>query len=175
MTLTADADGYMTQIQPAEVKPRADNPADISLKHRPKMALVAVTPEGDHHQAAGPVRHRLGGHPAGVGRAAHRDRRCVHPQSAHPSRRDQGHTDSEGADDHNQTLSDDRANSVRTWLVQHGVGSERLVAKGYGEKKPLVPNVTPANRARNRRVQFVILEQDAAVPAAGKPATPPKP
>jgi outer membrane protein OmpA-like peptidoglycan-associated protein len=76
----------------------------------------------------------------------------------------QGHTDSNGDDQHNQVLSEDRANSVRTWLVQHGVPSDRLDAKGYGEKKPLVPNVTEGNRQKNRRVQFIILDQDKAAP-----------
>ena len=51
---------------------------------------------------------------------------------------------------------------MRLWLSQHGVGGDRLVAKGYGQDKPLVPNVTGANRARNRRVQFIILDQDPA-------------
>jgi outer membrane protein OmpA-like peptidoglycan-associated protein len=78
----------------------------------------------------------------------------------------QGHTDSNGDDNHNQILSEDRANAVRTWLVAHGVSGDRLTAKGYGEKKPLVPNVTDANRSRNRRVQFIIMSQDAATPGA---------
>ena len=76
----------------------------------------------------------------------------------------QGHTDSNGDDQHNQVLSEDRANSVRTWLVSHGVSGDRLDAKGYGEKKPLVPNVTEGNRQRNRRVQFIIIDQDKAAP-----------
>jgi outer membrane protein OmpA-like peptidoglycan-associated protein len=85
----------------------------------------------------------------------------------------QGHTDSNGDDIHNQTLSEDRANAVRNWLVAHGVSSDRVESKGYGEQHPLVPNVTEGNRQRNRRVQFIIVDQDKAtlVPAG---ATPPK-
>jgi outer membrane protein OmpA-like peptidoglycan-associated protein len=82
----------------------------------------------------------------------------------------QGHTDNSGTPDHNKSLSEDRANAVVAWLVAHGVESSRLVARGYGQGKPLVPNVTAANRARNRRVQFIILEQDAATKA--EPAAP---
>ena len=46
---------------------------------------------------------------------------------------------------------------------------DRLAAKGYGQSKPLVPNVTAGNRARNRRVQFIILDQEPEAPAAPKP------
>ena len=79
----------------------------------------------------------------------------------------QGHTDNTGTPEHNQDLSDRRAASVRDWLVQHGVVADRLVAKGYGQTKPLVPNVTTANKAKNRRVQFIILDQDKAAGGAG--------
>jgi hypothetical protein len=62
---------------------------------------------------------------------------------------------------------------VRAWLVQHGVQADRLVARGYGQDKPIVPNVTLQNRARNRRVQLIILEKLGGPPAPGAPATPP--
>jgi outer membrane protein OmpA-like peptidoglycan-associated protein len=68
----------------------------------------------------------------------------------------QGHTDDRGGREHNQDLSQRRADSVRAWLVQHGVEAIRLQAMGYGQTRPLVPNITSANRARNRRVQFVV-------------------
>jgi outer membrane protein OmpA-like peptidoglycan-associated protein len=74
----------------------------------------------------------------------------------------QGHTDNQGTADHNLDLSQRRAESVRQWLVDHGVEADRLEARGYGMTRPLVPNITPANRARNRRVQFVITEEQAA-------------
>jgi OOP family OmpA-OmpF porin len=47
---------------------------------------------------------------------------------------------------------------VRAYMVSHGVAPERLVAKGYGFHQPLVPNNTDANRALNRRVQFIRTE-----------------
>jgi outer membrane protein OmpA-like peptidoglycan-associated protein len=81
----------------------------------------------------------------------------------------QGHTDNSGTPDHNQTLSDQRADAVRSWLTSHGVTPDRLVAKGYGQSKPLVPNVTTANKAKNRRVQFIIMEQDPATPTTPAP------
>jgi hypothetical protein len=79
-----------------------------------------------------------------------------------------------GPIERNKTLSEQRAESVKQWLVDHGVSPDRLVAAGYGQSKPLVPNVTAANKARNRRVQFVILEQDPAA-ATAAPATPASP
>jgi len=71
----------------------------------------------------------------------------------------QGHTDDKGADDYNMQLSQDRANSVRDYLIAAGVDPDRLIAKGYGETKPIAPNVTSAGRAKNRRVEFHILSQ----------------
>jgi outer membrane protein OmpA-like peptidoglycan-associated protein len=71
----------------------------------------------------------------------------------------QGHTDDTGSPDHNNDLSHRRAEAVRAWLVRGGVAPDRLIAKGYGMSKPLVPNLNAQNRARNRRVEFVILER----------------
>lgn len=69
-----------------------------------------------------------------------------------------GHTDSKGNDDYNQALSQRRVNSVKAFLRQNGINEDRMVAKGYGESQPSVPNDTPENRAKNRRVEFKILE-----------------
>ncbi|MEY4575614.1 MAG: hypothetical protein RL701_317, partial [Pseudomonadota bacterium] len=69
----------------------------------------------------------------------------------------QGHTDNRGNSAQNLELSQRRAEAVVAWLVNAGIESERLEAKGFGDERPLVPNLTPDNRARNRRVQFVIV------------------
>jgi outer membrane protein OmpA-like peptidoglycan-associated protein len=71
----------------------------------------------------------------------------------------QGHTDTQGSAQYNLDLSQRRADSVRTWLVGAGVPESRLEARGYGFAQPLVPNITEENRARNRRVQFIIKER----------------
>jgi OOP family OmpA-OmpF porin len=68
----------------------------------------------------------------------------------------QGHTDNVGGDDYNQKLSEARANSVMTWLTQHGVAAGRMTAKGYGRTRtrPLAENNTDEGRMRNRRVEI---------------------
>jgi outer membrane protein OmpA-like peptidoglycan-associated protein len=67
-----------------------------------------------------------------------------------------GHTDDVGEDASNLTLSDDRAKGVRQYLISQGITTNRLTAKGFGETKPKFPNTTDANRAQNRRTEFVI-------------------
>jgi outer membrane protein OmpA-like peptidoglycan-associated protein len=70
----------------------------------------------------------------------------------------QGHTDNKGAPAYNLKLSDRRAASVRKYLVGKGISSDRLVSRGYGLTRPLVPNDSEQNRALNRRVQFMRTE-----------------
>ncbi len=69
----------------------------------------------------------------------------------------QAHTDSQGEIENNQKLSESRAESVVNYLVSKGVAKDRLVAKGYGESKPLVSNKLPEGRAQNRRVEFYVI------------------
>jgi outer membrane protein OmpA-like peptidoglycan-associated protein len=68
-----------------------------------------------------------------------------------------GHTDSDGSDELNLKLSEERAKSVVAYLVSKGVKNDRLTAKGFGETKPAVPNTSNENKAINRRVEFKIL------------------
>ena len=74
----------------------------------------------------------------------------------------QGHTDNRGDAKINLLLSAARAKSVRDYLVQQGVSDNSIVAIGYGKSKPIATNATPGGRALNRRVQFVIVENDNA-------------
>lgn len=69
----------------------------------------------------------------------------------------EGHTDSTGAVAHNQTLSENRAGSVRSYLIQRGVDAQRMYAVGYGVTRPIADNNTPAGRAQNRRVEILIV------------------
>jgi len=68
-----------------------------------------------------------------------------------------GHTDSRGIPAGNMKLSGDRAASVMSYLVSHGIAKSRLESKGFGQEKPIADNATDAGRAKNRRVEFKIL------------------
>lgn len=68
------------------------------------------------------------------------------------------HTDDKGTDKYNDVLAEKRAKSVVDYLVYNGADSKRLIAKGYGEREPLVPNDNDDNRALNRRVEMKILD-----------------
>ncbi len=70
-----------------------------------------------------------------------------------------GHTDSSGAEDYNQKLSQRRAEAIKSALVGAGVDPARLMTIGYGESKPIAPNSTEAGRQQNRRVELRIIPQ----------------
>ena len=66
-----------------------------------------------------------------------------------------GHTDSDASDEHNQILSENRANSVKKFLTSQGITAEILI-NGYGESKPIATNDTPEGKQKNRRVEIII-------------------
>jgi outer membrane protein OmpA-like peptidoglycan-associated protein len=68
----------------------------------------------------------------------------------------EGNADSSGPEEHNQTLSENRAQAVLDYLVAHGISKERLGSKGLSSSKPLDTNATAAGRENNRRVEFVV-------------------
>ncbi len=86
----------------------------------------------------------------------------------------EGHASSDGDDAYNMKLSDDRAKSVRKYLLDKGIAAEKLVAKGFGETKPIADNATEEGKEKNRRVEFNVIEQDVTKkkveidPATGK-------
>jgi outer membrane protein OmpA-like peptidoglycan-associated protein len=65
-----------------------------------------------------------------------------------------GHTDSLGDPQQNRQISQQRAEAVKKFLVDHGILGERLRAQGYGAAQPIAGNDTPDGRAKNRRVEF---------------------
>jgi outer membrane protein OmpA-like peptidoglycan-associated protein len=173
--LSVQADGYLVLVTPTDVKARQEDTVDLMLRPKPKDALIKLT--ANEIQIKQQVQFAL-------------DSAVILPESfgllteiADTVIRNsqlkrievQGHTDNSGTPEHNKVLSEQRAEAVRAWLVQHGAPADRLVARGYGQEKPLVPNVTAGNRAKNRRVQFIILEKDGAAPATGPAAPPPAP
>jgi len=91
---------------------------------------------------------------------------------AHPEFkiRVEGHTDSQGKQQKNITLSQERADSVRTYLIKRGIAPERLQSVGYGPAVPIADNKTSAGREANRRVEFHIVDEKPKQPE--KPAAP---
>lgn len=98
--------------------------------------------------------------------AANRLNDVVNTLQANPNPNVQvnGYTDSIGSKAYNQQLSQERADSVKRYLVDHGVNSRRLTTKGFGESNPVAPNTkpngsdNPAGRAQNRRVEMHVTE-----------------
>ena len=82
----------------------------------------------------------------------------------------EGHTDDKGSDDHNMKLSQRRTESVMKFLIDHGVDAERVEARGYGETRPIESNKSEKGRAKNRRVEFIII--DPPMEASGSKAGP---
>jgi outer membrane protein OmpA-like peptidoglycan-associated protein len=162
VSVSVDASGYMALVQPATVKPRQDNNVDLAVLKKPKNPLVEITAKEITIKQQ--IQFALDSAvilPESNGLMTEiADSLIKNPRIARIEV--QGHTDNTGTSEHNMILSEQRANAVRDWLTSHGVGPDRLVARGYGQDKPLVPNVTPAMKAKNRRVQFIILEQQAA-------------
>ena len=69
-----------------------------------------------------------------------------------------GHTDDLGDDEKNRQLSQNRSDAVKNYLVEKGIEASRLTAKGFGETKPKFQNTNDANRAKNRRTEFEVVE-----------------
>ena len=71
----------------------------------------------------------------------------------------EGHTDSTGGDSFNLSLSQRRADSVRSAIMARGIAPQRVLARGYGEQYPVAGNNTSAGRQQNRRVEIVVLDE----------------
>jgi outer membrane protein OmpA-like peptidoglycan-associated protein len=182
VTIKAEADGYMLHVQSVDVRAREDSKADLKMHKRPK--------KGDVEIAGNEIKIKKQIHFETDSAKISLDSTGLLEEIADTLIRNpclkqveiQGHTDNTGPKEHNKVLSDQRANSVRDWLLQHNIESGRLIAAGYGQERPISPNVTPAGKERNRRVQFMIKEADKqcgkAKPTADKPDKPagePKP
>jgi outer membrane protein OmpA-like peptidoglycan-associated protein len=81
-----------------------------------------------------------------------------------------GHTDSQGSEEYNMTLSKNRAYAVTNYLSQNGIFSGRLTTNWFGETQPMHDNSTAQGRAKNRRVNVAILPNDKMIEEAKKQA-----
>jgi outer membrane protein OmpA-like peptidoglycan-associated protein len=84
----------------------------------------------------------------------------------------EGHTDNVGSDQYNQGLSEKRATSVRSYLLESGIKPDLVKAMGFGESQPVVSNDSSAGRQQNRRVELVVsgemINQETAVGTTGQ-------
>ncbi|MNK22887.1 Outer membrane porin F precursor [compost metagenome] len=71
----------------------------------------------------------------------------------------EGHTDSDGSNALNQTLSENRAAAIKTWLVENGIAADRLKSVGFGETMPIASNKTAKGKAQNRRVEVKLIKE----------------
>jgi outer membrane protein OmpA-like peptidoglycan-associated protein len=154
--LRIEADGYLVQVVEVTVEPHQTAMPQIILVKQPKHASVELRKEEiviTQQIQFKPASAEILGESSGVLQQVS-DVLLRHPEI--DQLEVQGHTDSRGAHDMNQQLSQARAESVRDWLVKAGIGAGRLQAVGYGPDHPIRPNDTAKNRALNRRVQFII-------------------
>ncbi|WP_437605969.1 carboxypeptidase regulatory-like domain-containing protein [Sorangium sp. So ce834] len=159
VTLKVEAQGYMNHVNQADVRTSEDTRAALTVNKRPKVSLVKV--QGNEIKISRQIHFETDSAKI-LGDSNALMEEIADVLQRNPNIRKveiQGHTDNTGGREHNQTLSEARANSVRAWLIRAGVDGSRLLAKGYGQDRPVAPNVTPANKAKNRRVQFIIVEK----------------
>jgi outer membrane protein OmpA-like peptidoglycan-associated protein len=167
--ISVTAEGYLAMVMPGDIRARAENTFDLMLRPRPRNSLVVVG-KGEI-TIKQQIQFALDSAvilPESFGLLTeiadtlirHNEIRRVEVQ---------GHTDNSGTPEHNKVLSEQRAEAVRAWLVQHGCPSDKLVARGYGQERPVAPNVTAGNRARNRRVQFIIVDREGGAMAPPPP------
>jgi len=79
----------------------------------------------------------------------------------------EGHTDSTGSDELNQRLSERRADTVKTYLVQQGLDGSAVTAKGFGKTMPVEDNSSAAGRQKNRRVELIVSGEGIGVKIGG--------
>ncbi len=155
-----EVEGYLLKLVPFTVEPRVEATPQFTLIARPRRSLVQVGPRRIT------IRRQVNFATDSAEILPSSDPLLYEVAEAfmrNPNVRlveIQGHTDDRGGAALNMRLSQERAEAVRTWLIEHGVEASRLEARGFGSSQPLVPNITAANRARNRRVQFVIKDRE---------------
>jgi outer membrane protein OmpA-like peptidoglycan-associated protein len=157
-TITASAEGFLAQTRDVQVQAGGKLVVAFDLQPAPKKLLVIF--KGDKIEILQQVRFATGKStilPESFGLL----QQVVDAIVKNNVKRVkvEGHTDNRGVKAQNQTLSEERARSVKEYLVAQGIDAERLESVGYGDSKPIAPNLTARGRELNRRVEFIVLEK----------------
>jgi cytochrome c oxidase subunit 2 len=155
---------YLTEIRGKEDDPNKDKVLDIEVRERAKefgenlKKAVESSTSADKTLSLNHISFETGSASLSANSRYELDN-LVTGLNAFPaiSIEVAGHTDNVGVAAENLALSAARASSVVKYLTDRGVSGARLKARGYGDTKPLVPNDSPENRAKNRRTEFTIL------------------
>ena len=156
LKFSVDAPGYFTAVAEVNVRAREESQARMLLNKRPAQPNVVV--------AGNEIKLKKQVHFQHDSAEILPDSQAIIEELADvlSKRADiknvevQGHTDNTGVAAYNLRLSQSRAQAVVDAIASHGVDASRMTAKGYGQEKPLVPNTTEPNKAKNRRVQVMI-------------------
>jgi outer membrane protein OmpA-like peptidoglycan-associated protein len=158
--LTVSAPGYLTSVLEVSVEGQQELRAQISLNKKPATPNVVVTPREIKLKTQVHFEHNSANISPDSMSIVEEIADVLREKSEIALVEIQGHTDNTGEASYNQRLSQERADAVKEALMLLEVQGSRLSAKGYGRDRPLVPNVSDVNRARNRRVQLIILNRE---------------
>ena len=159
-TAQAVADAFFVTSQSVEIATQELAQVELTLTPKPRRSFVRVRPRALQLRRA----IRFDGNTAELASASEAvlievaDVMIRTPRIAELEV--QAHTDNQGAPQRLLELSEQRAEAVRQRLIELGVAPDRVRARGFGMSRPLAPNITPVNRARNRRIQLAITESD---------------
>lgn len=157
-TVDIDAEGYLARTRELTVPPTGELLVDVELSPQPKRKLVVV--QKDKIQIKQQVHFATG--KSTILADSHQLLDQVVDaivRSNVKKIRIEGHTDNRGGKARNLKLSRERAQAVMDYLVKQGISPSRLEAEGYGDSRPVAPNLTRRGRELNRRVEFVIVER----------------
>jgi outer membrane protein OmpA-like peptidoglycan-associated protein len=158
--ILASGEGYLPSVNEFVVEGQKDLQARISLNPRPAQPNVVVTQKELKLKETVHFQHDSADILPDSMAIVQEVAEVMSQQEDIAHVEIQGHTDDTGNAAYNLRLSQNRAAAVKDALMAHGISGTRLTAKGYGQEKPLVPNVSDFNRSRNRRVQLIITERD---------------
>jgi outer membrane protein OmpA-like peptidoglycan-associated protein len=154
--ITATAEGYLSQTREVQVTPGASLPVAFELVVAPKKSLVVF--KGDKIDVLQQV-HFATGKATILADSYNLLQQVADAVIKNNVKRlkVEGHTDNRGDKAVNQALSEARARAVADFLVSQGFEKQRVESVGYGDSKPIAPNLTARGRELNRRVEFIIV------------------